>query len=101
MNTYTIIITSPESEKDFAEFLNQHQDIEAMPKPATEYDPAIYDKEGNFQEIDLHLSGLPVSNDYLDWYFNKCDSENSNKNDISLEDFKIQMKSHIKVKSSC
>ena len=67
MSTYTLTIASPESEKDFSEFLSTHADTKATLTEATQYDPNMYDEEGNFQWISLAAPGLPVTDEYMAW----------------------------------
>ncbi|TAF76338.1 MAG: hypothetical protein EAZ53_03515 [Bacteroidetes bacterium] len=67
MPVYTVSITDPKSEKDFVDFLNSHTDIEAKENKAIEYDPNMYDKDGNFQRMNLAGPGLPVTDEYMAW----------------------------------
>lgn len=83
MSTYIVTISSPESEKDFAEFLKNHNDIEATPNEAIEYDPNIYDADGNFQWISLAGPGLPVPDEYMAWRIEQA----RNSPSISKEEF--------------
>ena len=83
MSTYTVTISSPNTEKDFAAFLSSHSDIGAKPKDAIEYDPTIYDAEGNFQWISLAGPGLPVPDEYMTWRI----EQSRNSPSISKEEF--------------
>ncbi|MDX2195516.1 MAG: hypothetical protein NW207_03775 [Cytophagales bacterium] len=91
MATYTVVISTPESEKDFADFLSSHTDVEATPTEPIQYDPNIYDAEGNYKEIDVHLPGLPLSPQYLEWYHNLCDNHKDEDKDLTLEELKQRL----------
>lgn len=83
MATYTVSISNAESEKDFTDFLNTHKDIKASQTEAIEYDPKMYDKDGNFQRMDLSGPGLPVTDEYMAWRI----EQSSKSPKISQEEF--------------
>lgn len=88
MPVYTVSITDPKSEKDFVDFLNSHTDIEAKENKAIEYDPNMYDKDGNFQRMNLAGPGLPVTDEYMAWRI----EQSRNSPGISWDEAKIQLK---------
>ena len=91
MSTYTLTIASPESEKDFSEFLSTHADTKATLTEATQYDPNMYDEEGNFQWISLAAPGLPVTDEYMAWRIEQSLQSLKEGKGITLDQLKENM----------
>ncbi|MDX2195517.1 MAG: hypothetical protein NW207_03780 [Cytophagales bacterium] len=88
MATYTVVISTPESEKDFADFLSTHTDVEATPTEPIQYDPNIYDAEGNFKWISLATPGLPVPDEYMAWRIEQAQKSLAEGKGITFEQLK-------------
>lgn len=66
MSQFTITITDPQTKSEFLAFAQSHHNVSIV-KKMTEYDPDIYDNDGNFQLISLTRPGLPVPKEYILW----------------------------------
>lgn len=100
MRTYSITIDETQFEAEPKAFFLAFKGVKSIEpqtiSEAIEYDPRTYDKHEGFQEIDVHLPGLPLSPAYVDWYNTICDAETDDNKDISFEMLKIRMEERAK-----
>ncbi|MDX2191561.1 MAG: hypothetical protein SFY32_17040 [Bacteroidota bacterium] len=85
----TLIATNPKDVSALKLFVSSHPEVKEINSTFAHQ----YNDAGDFKEIDMHLKGPSVSKEYLDWYFELCDSDKDESNDVALEDFKKQMSS--------
>ena len=85
MSQFTITITDPQTENEFLAFAQSHHDISIIKNKIT-YDPAIYDKDGNFQWISLTTPGLPVPKEYILWRCEQSKKEIFEGNGKSIQE---------------
>jgi hypothetical protein len=78
------IATSSEiDERELKQFIVAHPSLKLI-------DPAFahqYDDAGNFKELDLHMPGPAVSNEYLEWHLEKAIAEADSGAVITQEEF--------------
>jgi hypothetical protein len=70
------------------DFIASHPDIKEIEPSFTH----LYDADGNFKEIPVHLTNLPTNKAYLKWYLAQADAEKPSENDWQQEDFETWYK---------
>ena len=79
----SIATSSEADERELKQFIVAHPRLKLI-------DPAFahqYDEEGNFKELDLHLPGPAVSNEYMEWHLEKAIAEADNSETLTQEEF--------------
>lgn len=68
MSQFNVSISDPATEHAFIDFAKNHNiDVSKIEISPNNYNPDIYDKNGNFQYISLTTPGLPVPKEYIIW----------------------------------
>lgn len=83
----SIATSSETDERELKQFIVTHPSLKLI-------DPAFahqYDEAGNFKELDLHLPGPAVSNEYMEWHLEKAIAEADNGGSVSQEEFTTRL----------
>lgn len=81
MTHLLLTLQNEEDEKEMASFLSSHPNVLAVKQESE------VDEDGNFRLIDLHLPGVPVSDEYMNWHLEKSNTEVENGEITNEKDF--------------